>query len=84
MEINQSLIVTSWLINSMESKIAEGFYFADIASQIWKKTKALYNEKNDIACFSFLKIFEALGKSLNNSVNTLERCKISQKLGTAG
>lgn len=43
------LVMTS-LLNLLEPKVVQGFYFAEVDIKIWKKAKDLCNEKNDLVC----------------------------------
>ncbi|MFV0960722.1 hypothetical protein QML37_30530, partial [Klebsiella pneumoniae] len=42
-------VVASWLINSMDSKIASNFTFLESAEEIWNAAKDLYGEQFNIA-----------------------------------
>ncbi|CAN6459980.1 unnamed protein product [Victoria cruziana] len=39
----------SWLLNSMESSIAEGFLFLDSTKEIWEAVSEIYGEKENVA-----------------------------------
>lgn len=39
----------SWLLNSMESTIAEGFLFIDSVKEVWDAAVEIYGEKENLA-----------------------------------
>ncbi|CAN6454775.1 unnamed protein product [Victoria cruziana] len=42
-------IVTSWLLNSMEPAIAEGFLFLNSAKEVWDALEEMYGEGHNLA-----------------------------------
>ncbi|CAN6459804.1 unnamed protein product [Victoria cruziana] len=47
-ELNDRMVM-SWLLNSMEPMIAEGFLFLDSAKEIWEAAAEIYGEKENLA-----------------------------------
>lgn len=47
-ELNDRMVM-SWLLNSMEPSIAEGFLFLDFAREIWESAMEIYREKENHA-----------------------------------
>ncbi|XP_068317215.1 uncharacterized protein [Pyrus communis] len=43
-------LVMSWLLNSMDSNIAEIFSYAESSMTLWKNLKEMYGNKNNAAC----------------------------------
>ena len=42
-------LVMSWLLNSMERKIAEIFSYSEFFHQLWETVKEMYGNKNNVA-----------------------------------
>ncbi|CAN6444480.1 unnamed protein product [Victoria cruziana] len=47
-ELNDQMVM-SWLLNSMEPMVAEGFLFLDSAKGIWETETEIYDEKENLA-----------------------------------
>ena len=42
-------LVISWLFNSMESDVRDGFLFLTIAKKVWDTLTEVYSKKNNVA-----------------------------------
>lgn len=74
--IAQDQLVMSWLLNSMEPKIAEIFSYSENSKELWKSIKDMYGDINNAArVFQLKKELAAVQQGSNSFVQHLGSLK---------